>query len=305
MKIAVPARLKLLCLIPLDSTMLKITHYKRILAKRRIKHDGGQLFEVPTASCVSVSDRVKAVKKSFDAKDLTLHQAVDATAPEPYLPISSISGAGLSANSPLFVKAPEKKSKVALVFQLNATIEEKESLLEDFLQAKDREMQTKESLLKKILQCKDREMQAKEREVQAKDSLLEILEEKLRGIESERDFLKGTLDARSILEQYENRFKEENLSRAQNWKMHLDNNPALKARLQECCKNIAWHDRVVEIYKLLSENVPQNTYRVGGSRFLVMIRKNVPDVDLCFIQVIAEQIYGDHVRVNAIADEED
>ncbi|KAK6092756.1 hypothetical protein MT418_006754 [Batrachochytrium dendrobatidis] len=140
--------------------------------------------------------------------------------------------------------------------------------------------------------------------MQAKDSLLEELKEKLRGIESERDFLKGTLNACSILEKYEKRFKDKNLSRTQNWKMHLDRNPALKARLQECDKNIAWHDKVVDIYKHLSEIVHQDTSRLGGGRFLVMIRKNLRKLT-CFIQAIAEQIYGEHVRVNAKADEED
>ncbi|KAL5033821.1 hypothetical protein RTP6_001729 [Batrachochytrium dendrobatidis] len=267
--------------------MLRIARYKSTLAKLWIKHNGGQVIQVPTAGCDSVSDLVKTVKKelpkqltAFDSNELTLHQAVDATALEPDLPISSISAGGLSAKSPLIVKAPEKKSKVALVLQSNATIEEKESLLEDFLQAKDREMQ-------------------------AKDSLLEELKEKLRGIESERDFLKGMLNACSILEKYEKRFKDKNLSRTQNWKMHLDRNPALKARLQECDKNIAWHDKVVDIYKHLSEIVHQDTSRLGGSRFLVMIRKNLPEIDVCFIQAIAEQIYGEHVRVNAKADEED
>eukprot|EP00842_Homolaphlyctis_polyrhiza_P000765 jgi/Hompol1/168/HPOL_003018-RA len=281
--------------------MLKIARYKSTLAKLWIKHNGGQVIQVPTAGCDNVSDLVKAVKKelpikltAFDSNELTLHQAMDATALEPDLPISSISAAGLSAKSPLIVKAPEKKSKVALVLQSNATIEEKESLLEDFLQAKEREVQ-----------AKDREMQAKEREVQAKDSLLEELKEKLRGIESERDFLKGTLNARSILERYEKRFKDKNFSRTQNWKMHLDRNPALMARLQECDKNISWHDKVVDIYKHLSEIVHQDTSRLGGGRFLVMIRKNLPEIDVCFIQAIAEQIYGEHVRVNAKADEED
>ncbi|KAJ8331065.1 hypothetical protein O5D80_001075 [Batrachochytrium dendrobatidis] len=247
-----------------------------------IKHNGSQVIQVSTAGCDNVSDLVKTVKKelpkqltAFDSNELTLHQTVDATTLEPDLPISSISAAGLSAKSPLIVKAPEKKSKVALVLQSNATIEEKESLLEDFLQAKDREMQ-------------------------AKDSLLEELKEKLRGIESERD----SLNACSILEKYEKRFKDKNLSRTQNWKMHLDRNPALKARLQECDKNIAWHDKVVDIYKHLSEIVHQDTSRLGGGRFLVMIRKNLRKLT-CFIQAIAEQIYGEHVRVNAKADEED
>ncbi|EGF76383.1 hypothetical protein BATDEDRAFT_92793 [Batrachochytrium dendrobatidis JAM81] len=243
-----------------------------------------QVADVVTAGSRNLNNLATVV---FDPNELTLHQAVDATALEPDLPISSISAAGLSAKSPLIVKAPEKKSKVALVLQSNATIEEKESLLEDFLQAKDREMQ------------------AKDREMQAKDSLLEELKEKLRGIESERDFLKGMLNACSILEKYEKRFKDKNLSRTQNWKMHLDRNPALKARLQECDKNIAWHDKVVDIYKHLSEIVHQDTSRLGGSRFLVMIRKNLPEIDVCFIQAIAEQIYGEHVRVNAKADEED
>ncbi|OAJ45356.1 hypothetical protein BDEG_28503 [Batrachochytrium dendrobatidis JEL423] len=80
---------------------------------------------------------------------------------------------------------------------------------------------------------------------------------------------------------------------------------ALKPRLQECTKNIARHDKIVDIYKHLSEIVHQDTSRLGGSRSLAMIRKNLPEIDVCFIQAIAEQIYGEHVRVNAKADEED
>ncbi len=125
------------------------------------------------------------------------------------------------------------------------------------------------------------------------------------GIETERDYFQGTLNARNILEYYETKFKDKNLSRAQNWKRHLDRNPALKARLQECGKDIAWDRKAVDIYKHLSNIVHTDTSRLGGGRFLVMIRKNLPELDVCFIQAIAEQIYGEHVTVNARADEED
>ena len=292
-------------------TMLKIVRYSSTLAKLWVKHNGGQATQVPAAGCVNVSDLLKTIKKElspeldrFSPAQLTLHKTLYDAALEPDLPLDSIADAGLSAKVPLLVKVPGKTSKVALVLQSNATLEEKVTMLEDLLEsemkAKDREVQAKDQ----AVQAKDQTVQAKDREVQAKDSLLQQLKEKLQGIESERDFLKGTLDARNILEKYEKRFEGKNLGREKNWKMHLDRNQALKSRLQECGKDIVWHKKVADIYKHLSKIVHTDTSRVGGGRFLVMIRKNLPEIDVCFIRAITEEIYGEHVRVNTETDED-
>jgi hypothetical protein len=145
---------------------------------------------------------------AFDSNQLTIHKGMTEAPIERDRPLSSLAGAGLSAKSPLFVKVPGKPSKVALVLQSNATSDVKELLLEDLLES---------------------EVKAKDREVQATD---QALQDKLQAIESDRDFLKGTLDARNILEKYEKKFKDRNLARGQNWKMHLDRNLALTKRLQ-------------------------------------------------------------------------
>jgi hypothetical protein len=83
-----------------------------------------------------------------------------------------------------------------MVLQSNITNEEKESILMEFLQSKDESLQSKE-----------RDVQYLERVVRSKDGLLEALKRETQSIRAERDFLKGTLDARHIFENYEARFK--------------------------------------------------------------------------------------------------
>lgn len=274
--------------------------YSSSIAKLWVKHNGGQATQVSTAGCVNVSDFADAIKRklpkqlsAFDPNQITIHKALSDAALEPDLPLSTFTDAGLSAKSPLLVQVPGKTSKVALVLQSNATPEVKQLLLEELFES---ELKAKESELKS--------KEDKELLLASNDSLLQELKEKLQGIESDREFLKGTLNARNILEKYEKPFKRENLTRAQYWKRHLDCNPALKARLQECDKDIPWHEKAVDIYKHLSEIVHTDTSRLGGGRFLVMIRKNLPEIDVFFIQAITEQIYGKYVRVNVEEDEE-
>ena len=130
----------------LKKKMLRIVRYSSSIAKVWVKHNGDLAVKVPTVDCKDISDLAKAIKEKlspelslFSVAQLTFHSTLTDAALEPDFLISSISEAGLSAKSPLFVKVPEKKSTVALVLHSNITIEEKESLLEDFLQAKDRE----------------------------------------------------------------------------------------------------------------------------------------------------------------------
>jgi hypothetical protein len=222
---------------------------------------------------------------------LTIHNGMGEARIAPDLPLPSISDAVFSAHARLFDEIPGKRTKISVVLHSTATIEEKQLLLEDFLQSE-----------KEKVQAEKEKVQSEKQKVQMQDSLIRKLEQEIQAIKSERDFLKGTLDARNILEKYEKLFKEKHLTRAQNWKKHLDRTPALNMRLQECGRDIIWHEKVVDIYKHLSERVHTDTSRLGGGRFLVMIRKNLPEIDVCFIQAVSEQMYGDHVTVNAEAD---
>ncbi len=265
--------------------MLRIVRYSTSLARLWVKHNGSQATQVSTASCVNVSDLAEVIKQklpkkfsAYDSDEITIHQALDDTALEPDVPLASISAAGLSAKRPLLVKVPGKRSKVGSELHLNATIEEKESLLEDLLQARDRE-------------------------VKAKDSLLEELREKIQKAEAERALLKGTLDARHILETYEGRFRKAKLSRAENWGRHLELTPTLVEELKKCDKNIEWHDKVAEIYESSSRDIRRQTLDLGGERYILMIQKSLPKLSVCFIQAIAKELYSENVTVKVKVDE--
>ena len=150
---------------------------------------------------------------------------------------------GNSKNTPLIVRIveiaeessishiPKASSNIASVLRSKMTTGEKESILTEFLQSKEREVQSKE----REVQSKEREVQLKEREVQSQVLLIEVLKDRTQRIEAERDFLKGTLDARHIFETYELRFPKPNPkaakpTRAERWKKHLDLNTNIRER---------------------------------------------------------------------------
>jgi len=94
--------------------MLRLVRYSSSLPKLWVKHNGSQAIKVSTAGCKDISDFAKAIKKelpqqlsAFDSNQLTLHKTLTDAALEPDIPIVSISDAGLSAKSPLFVKTQE------------------------------------------------------------------------------------------------------------------------------------------------------------------------------------------------------
>jgi hypothetical protein len=152
--------------------------------------------------------------------------------------------------------------------------------------------------------------EAKERERQeakeAKDSLhslLDVLKEKLKQIQADYDFLKGTLDARHIIETYEAKFKKPKLTRTEYWKRHLDLNPTIMQELKRCDGNIAWHDKIAEIYDTLSRDIHNQTVDLGNGRYLLIIKKSLPKLSMCFVQAIAKELYGENVTVHAVGDE--
>ena len=163
----------------------------------------------------------------------------------------------------------------------------------------------KELIMLELFACQsnEREVQANERELQAKDSLLEALKEKMQWIEAERDFLKGTLDARHIFETYEMRFpnsKASKLTRAEKWKKHLDSNTNILKKLEECNqsdKKILWQDKAVEIYGELCRDIHQRTIDIGNGKYILMIEKTLPKTSSCFVRVLAKELYGDYVTV--------
>lgn len=154
--------------------------------------------------------------------------------------------------------------------------------------------EAKESIVKDILQ-------AKEREVQAKYDLCEALKEKSQRIEAERDFLKGTQDARHIFETYEAPFKKaRKLSRAEKWKQHLVSNPDILKKLEEYSQGnegIPWHDKAMEIYDQLSRNIHQRTIDIGNGKYIVLIEKSLPTISFCFVKILAKDLYGENVSV--------
>jgi len=272
----------------------------------------GQTFgptRVSIDGCEYVDDLLEEIRKKFalsvPPSHLTLYQPDGTTeikvgdCPADYLE-------GNTDGNPLIVRIVEitenpsisivpktSPSKVALVLRSNMTTEEKESILKDILevQAKERE-----------LQAKDREVQAKEREVQDKVSLYEALKEKTQRIEAERDFLKGTLDARHIIETYELRFPTPNPkapkpTRAERWKKHLDLNTTILDKLQECDKKIRWQHKAAEIYDDLCRSIHQRTIDIGNGKYIVMIEKSLPKTSSCFVRVLAKELYGDNVVV--------
>ena len=165
----------------------------------------------------------------------------------------------------------------------------------------------KESILKDIfeVQSKDREVQSKDKALQFQDGFLKVLEENIKRIEAERDFLKGTLDARHIFETYEARFKKPDtkgpkLTRAGRWDQHLALNPNIREKFEECNqddKKILWPDKAVEIYDQLCRNIHQRTIDIGNGKYIVMIEKSLPKTSSCFVKVLAKELYGENVSV--------
>jgi hypothetical protein len=201
---------------------------------------------------------------------------------------------GKSGNNPLIVRIveiaeessiiPKASSNVASVLRSKMTIGQKESILKEFILSKEREVQSKE------------------REVQSHVSLVEALKEKTQRIEAERDFLKGTLDARHIFENYELQFPKPNPkaakpTRAERWKKHLDLNTSLREKLEECDKKILWHDKAAEIYDELCRNIHQRTIDIGNGKYTVMIEKSLLKTSSCFVKALANELYGDSVVV--------
>jgi hypothetical protein len=62
-------------------------------------------------------------------------------------------------------------------------------------------------------------------------------------------------------------------------------------------------DKVAEIYETLSRDTHKQTVDLGNGRYLVMIRKSLPTLPVCFVQAIAKELYGENVAVQAKADE--
>ena len=204
---------------------------------------------------------------------------------------------GNSTSNPLIVRIVEMAEEssipkaVASVLHSKMTTGEKESILKEFIQSKEREVQSKE-----------REVQSKEREVQSQVSLLEALKERMQRIEAERDFLKGTLDARHVFENYESKFPQPDPSaprptRAQRWKKHLELNPNIQKKLEECDKNIPWHNKATEIYNELCRNIHQRTIDIGNGKYLVQIENSLSKNSSCFVKVLAKELYGDNIVV--------
>jgi hypothetical protein len=209
---------------------------------------------------------------------ITLYQPDGSTEINPMASIESLGA--INDGKPLIVRieeVAEESSIVASVLRSNMTIGEKESTLKEFLQSKDRELQSKE-----------RELQA--------------LEEKTKGIQAQRDFLKGTLDARHIFENYELGFPRPNPktkmpTRAERWKKHLALNTNIRKKLEECDKEISWQNKAVEIYEDLCRNIHHQTIDTGEGKYIVMIEKSLPKTSSCFIKVLANELYGDNVVV--------
>jgi hypothetical protein len=189
---------------------------------------------------------------------------------------------GIAENPPIMSTATP--SKVASVLQSNMTNEEKESILKAIIAGEG----------------KDRELQGKEREVQDKISLYEALNEKLQRIEAERDYLKGTLDARHIFEAYELRFPKRGGTRAERWTKHLKLNPLILKNLDECNQSdqkICWQDKAAEIYDELSRKIHQQTIDIGNGKYILMIEKSLSQISSCFVKVLAKELYGENVVV--------
>ena len=210
---------------------------------------------------------------------------------------------GNSKNTPLIVRIveiaeessishiPKASSNIASVLRSKMTTGEKESILTEFLQSKEREVQSKE-----------REVQLKEREVQSQVLLIEVLKDRTQRIEAERDFLKGTLDARHIFETYELRFPKPNPkaakpTRAERWKKHLDLNTNIREKMEKCDRKILWQDKAAEIYDELCRNIHQRTIDIGNGKYVVIIEKSLPKTSSCFVKVLANELYGDSVAV--------
>jgi hypothetical protein len=177
--------------------------------------------------------------------------------------------------------------------------------MELVVQSKDEALKSKDEALK----SKDEALQSKERDmelvVQSKDGFLKVLEDNINRIEAERDFLKGTLDARHIFETYEAKFKKPDpkgpkLTRAGRWDLHLALNPNILKKLEECNqddKKIVWPDKAVEIYDQLCRNIHQRTIEIGNGKYIVMIEKSLPKTSSCFVKVLAKELYGENVSV--------
>ena len=95
--------------------MLKSFRFISTFTKLWIKHNGHQAIKVSIAGCDTISDLAEVIKEklpnqlsAFDLNQITIHSSLSANTPlKPDLPISNISDAGLSADSPLYVKTHE------------------------------------------------------------------------------------------------------------------------------------------------------------------------------------------------------
>jgi hypothetical protein len=156
-------------------------------------------LRVSTQGCEYVADFKVAIRRnpelSIPSKTpITLYQPDGITEIKPTETLEFLQDAGKAAgDAPLIVRIAgvASRSKASLVLHSNLAEEDKESIIKDIWE----------------VQAKQREVQDKQREVQDKVALYELLKEKAQRIEAERDYLKGTLDARHIFETYELRFQ--------------------------------------------------------------------------------------------------
>ena len=150
---------------------------------------------------------------------------------------------------------------ISSILASNMTYHDKESILTDMMQSKDKEIFSKDSLL-----------------------ALNLVE--LKRVRGERDYLKSNLDARFIIESYEadlpSSYKDRNtekmvaISRKEKWAKHLKQNPGIAQELKACDAQVDWVLKVAEIYENLSRNIHKRTLDVGEGSYLVYIRKGLP-----------------------------
>ena len=191
-------------------------------------------------------------------------------------------------------------SKAQRIFESSLTPADKAVFLADLIESREREFALKEELA-----LKDRDLAYKEelalKDREAKDLLktqIQELQLKLQGLQAQTDFLKGTLEARHIMENFEifTTLKSPKKPRAERWADSLKETPRLHAKLMEI-ENMDWPAKAGEIYSTLSQRIHSQSIESGLEEFILRVSTKLPAYIVGLIHVLSMEFYGDKVNV--------
>ncbi len=112
------------------------------------------------------------------------------------------------------------------------------------------------------------------------------------------DFLKRTLDARHIIENYDVQFRTGG-TREEKWARHFKGNPNLYKKLCEHAE-LNWVSRIADIYLTLLADIHKQTLDVDDGTFIKNLTKRLKAGAAWFVKVKTKELYSDAVTIKLV-----